>query len=82
MSKVVHHLINQILDKDGLTPMMIIFADRNDDSKMLLAGEIVREDFAKCLAKAAVFAEIGRPGTEEEVSQIMSAVKTAVSKED
>lgn len=82
MKKTVHHLIDEMLKNEGLAPLMIVFGDRADDDKLLLAGQVVREDFTRCLAKAAVFAETGRPGTEAEVNQIVEAVKTAVSDED
>jgi hypothetical protein len=77
--KTVHHLIDEVLQSDGLVPAMLIFGDRNDDDKMMLTGQVIREDFTRLLAKAAVFAETGRPGTEEEVAFIVAAVQTAVS---
>lgn len=79
--KTVHHLIDEVLKSDGLVPVMLIFGDRNDDDRMLLTGQVIREDFTRLLAKAAVFAETGRPGSEEEVAYIVAAVKTAVSQQ-
>lgn len=66
----VHQMIEQVYAKEAVIPSLIIFGDPGDPNRMFLSGRVVREDWLKQLAIAAVFSEIGRPATEKEAAEI------------